>query len=95
MRWLFMLAALSLVTIKSIAQDEAVEVATDDTQLTEPVSDNGQQNVTQGEAVEGEDEEATPDSDNLKDRSLGDAFRNFRPSEEISADNAVAFPVDI
>ena len=90
-----MFAVLSLVTIKSVAQDEAPDVETDDTQLTEPVSDNGQQNVTENEAAQDEDEEATPDSGNLRDRSLGDAFRNFRPSEEISADNAVAFPVDI
>ncbi len=31
----------------------------------------------------------------LKQPDLGEALRNFRPSEEISADNAVAFPVDI
>lgn len=31
----------------------------------------------------------------LRDRNLSDAFKNFQPSEEISADNAVSFPVDI
>ncbi|MFP6807185.1 MAG: hypothetical protein VB957_08390 [Pseudomonadales bacterium] len=36
-----------------------------------------------------------PDGNNLKDRDLGTAFRLFQPSEEISADNAVPFPVDI
>ena len=36
-----------------------------------------------------------PQADNLKNRNLGAAFRTFRPSEEISADNAVPFPVDI
>ena len=36
-----------------------------------------------------------PQSENLKNRELGAAFRRFRPSEEISADNAVPFPVDI
>ena len=39
--------------------------------------------------------EAGADPDNLKQQSPSDAFRDFRPSEEISADNAVAFPVDI
>ncbi len=39
--------------------------------------------------------EAAPQADNLRNRDLGDAFRNFQPSEEISADNAVTFPVDI
>ncbi len=38
---------------------------------------------------------ASPAADNLKSTDLGEAFRNFRPSEEISADNAVSFPVDI
>lgn len=36
-----------------------------------------------------------PSADELRNRDLGDAFKNFRPSEEISADNAVGFPVDI
>ncbi len=31
----------------------------------------------------------------LKSTDPGAAFRSFRPSEEISADNAVPFPVDI
>ena len=37
----------------------------------------------------------TPQGDNLRARDIGDAFKNFQPSEEISADNAVTFPVDI
>ena len=36
-----------------------------------------------------------PQSGNLRARDIGDAFKNFQPSEEISADNAVTFPVDI
>lgn len=36
-----------------------------------------------------------PDSSELKKRDLGDAFKIFRPSEAISADNAVPFPIDI
>ena len=36
-----------------------------------------------------------PASEKLRNREIGDAFRNFRPSEEITADNAVGFPVDI
>lgn len=43
--------------------------------------------------TENADEKAEPDK--LRSRELGAAFKNFRPSEEISADNAVAFPVDI
>jgi hypothetical protein len=37
----------------------------------------------------------TPQGGNLRARDIGDAFKNFQPSEEISADNAVTFPVDI
>lgn len=36
-----------------------------------------------------------PEAANLRNRALGDAFENFQPSEDISADNAVKFPVDI
>ena len=36
-----------------------------------------------------------PQGGNLRTRDIGDAFKNFQPSEEISADNAVTFPVDI
>ena len=36
-----------------------------------------------------------PRVENLKNRDLGAAFRTFRPTEEISADNAVPYPVDI
>lgn len=35
------------------------------------------------------------DQTTTKSRGLGDAFKNFQPSEEISADNPVPFPVDI
>ena len=42
--------------------------------------------------------EAAPEApapEKLRNREIGDAFKNFRPSEEITADNAVGFPVDI
>jgi len=39
--------------------------------------------------------EPAPQGGNLRARDIGDAFKNFQPSEEISADNAVTFPVDI
>lgn len=40
-------------------------------------------------------EQVVPSATRLKTRDLGEAFKNFQPSEEISADNAVTFPVDI
>ena len=33
--------------------------------------------------------------DNLRLKNIGDALKNFQPSEDISADNAVTFPIDI
>ncbi len=42
-----------------------------------------------------ESDENKPEAEQLRSRDLGSAFKNFRPSEEISADNAVSFPVDI
>ncbi len=49
---------------------------------------------------EGEPQEAPESADTQEApapeaENPGDAFENFRPSEEISADNAVPFPVDI
>ena len=36
-----------------------------------------------------------PNAAQLKARGLGAAFEKFNPSEAISADNAVPFPIDI
>jgi hypothetical protein len=36
-----------------------------------------------------------PKAAQLKTRGLGAAFEKFNPSEAISADNAVPFPIDI
>ena len=44
---------------------------------------------------EAEKNEQQPQAENLKNRDLGAAFESFQPSEEISADNAVPFPIDI
>ncbi len=71
---------------------------------TNPVDNQSTQQPTAQQPTA--DEKATPTTDtgantpeqgreNLKNRELGDAFRSFQPSEEISADNAVPFPVDI
>ncbi len=63
-----------------------------------PVSAQEEEESVDEEAVEETEQRAqepSPQADNLRNRDLGEAFRNFRPSEEISADNAVSFPVDI
>ncbi len=59
----------------------------------EPAAQSPEQNKLTSED-ENELTEAQLESD-LRSRALGDAFKNFTPSEEISADNAVSFPVDI
>ncbi|MDA0978613.1 MAG: hypothetical protein O3B72_08650 [Proteobacteria bacterium] len=38
---------------------------------------------------------ATGSLRSLRSKEISEAFRDFQPSEEISADNAVKFPVDI
>ena len=40
-------------------------------------------------------EEPTPQAEDPQETTSGDSLRNFIPSELISTDNAVPFPVDI
>jgi hypothetical protein len=47
-------------------------------------------NDTQSEA-----QAPAPQAERLRSRSLGLGFEKFNPSEAISADNAVPFPIDI
>lgn len=42
-----------------------------------------------------ESDQQKPTPDQLRRKELGQAFQEFSPSEEISADNAVPFPTDI
>lgn len=52
--------------------------------------------ATEGTAAEsGEDDQQEPEPEKLRKKELGEAFKQFKPSEEISADNAVPFPTDI
>jgi hypothetical protein len=54
------------------------------------IDDSAEQKKTAAEQIEQQ-----PEAEKLKNRDLGAAFRSFQPSEEISADNAVPFPIDI
>jgi hypothetical protein len=74
------------------AQEETTTGSETKVSGTEPavVDDSPEQQKTGAEQ-----NEPQPQAENLKNRDLGAAFRSFRPSEEISADNAVPFPVDI
>jgi hypothetical protein len=64
------------------------ETKADATQAT-PEKDN--QDQVEPAKVEVE----LPDANELRKRNLGEAFKIFKPSEAISADNAVPFPIDI
>lgn len=56
-----------------------------------------QESPATGEAAaeSGEDGQQEPEPEKLRKKELGEAFKQFKPSEEISADNAVPFPTDI
>lgn len=64
-----------------------------------PISIHAQEQTTETTESEPQPEPDVtvdePAAEKLRNRELGDAFRNFRPSEEITADNAVGFPTDI
>ncbi len=64
---------------------------------SEPSASTGEDQNTKPDTTTTEQRATTepPQAENLRNRELGAAFRQFRPSEEISADNAVPFPVDI
>lgn len=74
----------------------SVSSAEEQNSTPDEVNQSDQSNQSQGEdRIETEQTDPAPEADNLRNRGLGDAFKNFQPSEEISADNAVTFPVDI
>ena len=58
----------------------------------EPIDETLQETQPEQETTEPELE---LEPEQLRSRKIGAAFENFQPSEEISADNAVSFPVDI
>jgi hypothetical protein len=51
-------------------------------------------NVSKEQSSENSSKPA-PQGGNLRARDIGDAFKNFQPSEKIDPNKAVAFPVDI
>jgi hypothetical protein len=81
-------SATSLELSREIESSE-VEPGNDDTEPNGRAVEEPTQQTEEGSLAK------TPQAENLKNRDLGAAFRTFRPSEEISADNAVPYPVDI
>ena len=86
-RLYFVIPIALLVTLSTHAQTAGETEDPEDSQVT---VEETEPEVSQEPAVL-----PVPSADNLRTPDLGDALKNFRPSEEISADNAVPFPVDI
>lgn len=92
----FMLLAILLV---ALLISRGVSSAESDVTETH-VGDAAQKTVDADEGVAPTgDKEVTPapgpETDRLRNRDLGKALEQFTPSEAISADNAVPFPIDI
>lgn len=91
-----MLAALLTLPLNAAErQQEAVPSPVGSGQDEAIFDDDIEPADVSGEQITEQSSDPTPLSDNLRARDIGDAFINFQPSEEISADNAVTFPVDI
>jgi hypothetical protein len=84
--WLTLLLLISTIPA-TFAAEEPAENAETQTETKEK-SDTASKDKKKSSAP-------VPEADRLKQRELGDAFRRFVPSEAISSDNAVPFPVDI
>lgn len=93
------LASLSMGTVlqaeEEIATGDSIDAANTRVPDEEPDDEEQDDEQPDDEKPNEAETDQQPEADNLKNRDLGAAFRSFRPSEEISADNAVPFPVDI
>lgn len=96
--WLIRLSCLLtllitlFITLPLHAQEETTAASEPTVSETDSaaIDDSAEQKKTAAEQIEQQ-----PEAEKLKNRDLGAAFRSFQPSEEISADNAVPFPIDI
>jgi hypothetical protein len=84
--WLTMLLLMSTTLIVFAAEEPADNAETQTDAIAKPDTETKDKQQSS---------EPVPAADRLKQRELGDAFRRFVPSEAISSDNAVPFPVDI
>lgn len=89
------LQAQSAQEQSSQEQSSQEQGAQEDPSSDPPIADEVTEEASEETAAKNEASAPVPSADNLRARDLGDALQNFRPSEEISADNAVPFPVDI
>ena len=78
-------------TVSNDSSEAAISASTSTSQ-TESTTASDSTNETEQEPIAVQD---TLRGAGLKDRKLSDIFEQFVPSETISADNAVPFPIDI
>ena len=91
MRWTLLLATLFFAAF-NLAEEATTptdEVSAEATADTTDVAENTEEIEAPPIAQD------TRDGAGLKERTLSDVFEQFVPSETISADNAVPFPIDI
>jgi hypothetical protein len=94
------LAGLFAFPLNAAENQQQPVLTPDSSDQTEPIQDDDSEpaDVPKEQTPEESSKQLSkpaPQSGNLRARDIGDAFKNFQPSEEISADNAVTFPVDI
>ncbi len=86
----FMLVMLLVMLLMpqgvSAAEADVGDTAENTLDAAEPVAPTEEKEVTPAPG---------PETDRLRNRNLGKALEQFTPSEAISADNAVPFPIDI
>ena len=94
--WLMLCTLLSLPSLMVEAAEQRTEQGPTATPAPatagEPSPPSAQMEQPQSDATT---PRPAPNAAQLKSRGLGAAFEKFNPSEAISADNAVPFPIDI
>ena len=90
------LAALFALPLSASENQQEPVPSPDSSGQIDPILDEGIEPAdVSSEQTSEQSSKPVPQGGNLRARDIGDAFKNFQPSEEISADNAVTFPVDI
>ena len=89
------LTALTLLACFAPAQPAMAETAQTDTPETKPPVTKVPGEPAPNKPAPGKPAPNKQNPGSLTAPKLDEAFKNFTPSEEISADNAVPFPVDI
>lgn len=92
-RWCLYVMVMLLST-QAVAAEGQTDTG-DDSSEPETAVAEAAPSLPEAAAAETESGAATGSLRSLRSKEISEAFRDFQPSEEISADNAVKFPVDI